>query len=47
VPVFVHVVLAGQEVVIRARGCSVDATPELTAEVEALLGRGALTIDYA
>jgi DNA polymerase-3 subunit alpha len=47
VPVFVHVVLAGQEVVIRSRGCSVDATPELASEVEGLLGRATLTIDYA
>jgi DNA polymerase-3 subunit alpha len=47
VPVFVHVVLGGQEVVVRSRGLSVDATPELTTEVETLLGRGALTIDYA
>jgi hypothetical protein len=47
VPEFVHVVLAGQEVVIRARGCSVDATPELASEIEGLLGRAALTIDYA
>ena len=46
-PVFVHVVLAGQEVVIRSRGCSVDATPELMSEVEGLLGRATLTIDYA
>ena len=47
VPVFVHVVLGGQEVVVRSRGCSVDATPELAREVEALLGPAALTIDYA
>jgi DNA polymerase-3 subunit alpha len=47
VPVFVHVVLAGQEVVIRSRGCSVDATAELTAEIEALLGKAAVIIDYA
>jgi DNA-directed DNA polymerase III PolC len=47
VPVFVHVVLGGQEVVVRSRGVSVDATPELTSEVEALLGRGTMTIDYA
>ncbi|HEY3097645.1 MAG TPA: OB-fold nucleic acid binding domain-containing protein, partial [Methylomirabilota bacterium] len=47
VPVFVHVVLTGQEVVIRARGCSVDAAPELVNEVEALLGPAAVTIDYA
>jgi DNA polymerase-3 subunit alpha len=47
VPVFVHVVLAGQEVVVRSRGCSVDATPALTSEVEALLGPATLSIDYA
>ncbi|PYN09907.1 MAG: DNA polymerase III subunit alpha, partial [Candidatus Rokuibacteriota bacterium] len=47
VPVFVHVLLTGQEVVIRARGCSVDAAPELVSEVEALLGPAAMTIDYA
>jgi hypothetical protein len=47
VPVFVHVVLGGQEVVVRSRGVSVDAAPELTSEVETLLGRGTLTIDYA
>ena len=47
VPVFVHVILGGQEVVVRSRGFSVDATPELTTEVETLLGRGTLTIDYA
>src|SRR5213594_660873 len=47
VPVFVHVLLAGQEVVIRARGCSVDAAPELVSEVETLLGPATLSIDYA
>jgi DNA polymerase III alpha subunit len=47
VPVFVHVVLAGQEVVVRSRGCSVDATSDLTREIEAFLGPGTLTIDYA
>jgi DNA polymerase-3 subunit alpha len=47
VPVFVHVVVAGVEVVVRSRGVSVDATPALTSKVEALLGATALTIDYA
>ena len=28
VAVFVHLVLAGQEVVVRSRGCSVDPTPD-------------------
>jgi DNA polymerase-3 subunit alpha len=47
VPVFVHVVLDGLEVVVRSRGCSVDASPELTRRVQELLGPAALTVDYA
>jgi hypothetical protein len=47
VPVFVHVIVPGLEVVVRSRGVSVDATPALTSKVEALLGPAALTIDYA
>jgi DNA polymerase III alpha subunit len=47
VPVFVHVIVPGLEVVVRARGVSVDATATLTSKVEALLGPAALTIDYA
>jgi len=47
VPVFVHVIVPGLEVVVRSRGVSVDATPALTGKVEALLGPAALSIDYA
>jgi hypothetical protein len=47
VPVFVHVVVPGLEVVVRSRGVSVDASAALTSKVEALLGAAALTIDYA
>jgi DNA-directed DNA polymerase III PolC len=47
VPVFVHVIVPGLEVVVRSRGVSVDATSALTSKVEALLGTAALTIDYA
>ncbi|HEY7521057.1 MAG TPA: DNA polymerase III subunit alpha [Methylomirabilota bacterium] len=47
VPVFVHVLLPGLEVVVRSRGVSVDATTELTGKVDALLGPAALSIDYA
>jgi DNA polymerase III subunit alpha len=47
VPVFVHVIVPGLEVVVRARGVSVDATATLMGKVQALLGPAALTIDYA
>jgi DNA polymerase-3 subunit alpha len=47
VPVFVHVVLNGLEVVVRSRGYSVDASPDFTAKVQALLGPSALSVDYA
>jgi DNA polymerase III subunit alpha len=47
VPVFVHVLLPTTEVVVRARGVSVDATKELVAKLEELLGAGATAIDYA
>jgi DNA polymerase-3 subunit alpha len=47
VPVFVHVIVPGLEVVVRSRGVSVDVTAALTSKVEALLGPAALTIDYA
>ena len=47
VPVFVHVLLPTTEVVVRARGVSVDVTKELVAKIEELLGAGATAIDYA
>ena len=47
VPVFVHVLLPTTEVVVRARGVSVEATPDLVARLEELLGAGAASIDYA
>ncbi|MEX2145664.1 MAG: DNA polymerase III subunit alpha [Candidatus Rokuibacteriota bacterium] len=47
VPVFVHVLLDGVEVVVRARGVSVDASAELTAKVTALMGTAAMVIEYA
>ena len=47
VPVFVHVLLPTTEVVVRARGVSVDITKELVARLEGLLGAGATAIDYA
>ncbi|MBI1846111.1 MAG: DNA polymerase III subunit alpha [Candidatus Rokubacteria bacterium] len=47
VAVFVHVLLPDHEVVVRARGVAVDAGGELLTKLEALLGPGAATIDYA
>jgi len=47
VPVFLHLVLGGQEVVVRTRGLSVDGSKELVADGETLLGPGAISVDYA
>jgi hypothetical protein len=47
VPVFVHVLLPVTEVVVRARAVSVDATRDLAAKLDELLGAGATVIDYA
>jgi DNA polymerase-3 subunit alpha len=47
VPVFVHLLLPTTEVVVRARGVSVDVTTDLVARLEELLGAGATAIDHA
>jgi DNA polymerase III subunit alpha len=47
VPVFLHLMLDGQEVVVRARGLAVDGSRELIAAAETILGAGALSVDYA
>jgi DNA polymerase-3 subunit alpha len=47
VPVFLHLLLGAQEVVVRTRGLSVDGSLELVAEGETLLGPGAVSVDYA
>jgi DNA polymerase-3 subunit alpha len=46
VPLFVHVVVASLEVVVRAGGVSVDGSPELTGRIEALLGPGTVTVEH-
>jgi hypothetical protein len=46
-PLFVHVLLADQEVVVRAKGMSVAAAPDLVAKVESLLGPGSILVEYA
>src|SRR5216117_3617321 len=43
VPVFLHLLLDAQEVVVRARGLSVDGSKELVAEGETALGAGAIS----
>jgi DNA polymerase-3 subunit alpha len=45
-PLFVHVLLPEQEVVIRSRGLSVSADPTLVAKIEALLGPGSILLEY-
>jgi len=47
VPLFVHVVLPSEEVVVRARGLHVDASVELCDRLGTLLEPTAVTIDYA
>jgi DNA polymerase-3 subunit alpha len=47
VPVFLHLMIGQQEVVVRTRAFSVDASPELLAEGEIVLGPGAISVDYA
>jgi len=47
IPVFLHLLLPEHEVVVRAKGVSVEPTDELVAKVEALLGQGSIRIEYA
>ncbi|HEY2993867.1 MAG TPA: DNA polymerase III subunit alpha, partial [Methylomirabilota bacterium] len=47
VPVFLHVLLPGHEVVVRARGVAVDASGDLVAKLESLLGAGTAVIEHA
>jgi len=47
VPLFVHVVVASLEVVVRAAGVSVDASAELVGKIETLLGPGTVTVEHA
>src|SRR5437867_290511 len=47
IPLFLHLLLGSQEVVVRCRGVAVDASQELCAKVESLLGGGTITVEYA
>jgi DNA polymerase-3 subunit alpha len=46
-PVFVHVLLPEQEVVIRVTGIAVEPDAALQAKVEGLLGQGGILVEYA
>jgi len=46
-PLFLHVLLAGHEVVVRARELSVEPALEMVAEIERLLGPGSVLVEYA
>ena len=47
VPLFVHVLLPSQEVVVRSRALLVDASAELCQRLHVLLGPAAVTVEYA
>src|SRR5881628_2130487 len=47
VSLFLHLLLASQEVVVRCHGVDVDASRELCAKIESLLGAGTITVEYA
>ncbi len=47
VPVFVHVLLPGREVVVRARAFTVDPAPPLLERLAALLGPTATVVEHA
>ncbi|HET7874016.1 MAG TPA: DNA polymerase III subunit alpha [Methylomirabilota bacterium] len=46
-PVFLHLLLPEQEVVIRVKDLAVDSGPELVAKLEGLLGQGSILVEYA
>jgi DNA polymerase-3 subunit alpha len=46
-PVFLHLLLPDQEIVVKAGGAPVDAGAPLTARIEDLLGRGSVLVEYA
>jgi DNA polymerase-3 subunit alpha len=47
VPVFVHVLLAEHEVILKSRTFRVSAAPAFVTAVEAVLGQGAVVVDHA
>jgi hypothetical protein len=46
-PLFLHVLLPEQEVVLRVKELGVDPAPDLVSKVEGLLGQGSILVEYA
>jgi DNA polymerase-3 subunit alpha len=46
-PLFLHVLLPEQEVVLRVKELGVNPEPELVGKVEGLLGQGSILVEYA
>jgi hypothetical protein len=46
-PLFVHVLLPDQEVVVRVKELLVDPGAVMVAKVESLLGPGSILVEYA
>ncbi|HET9854517.1 MAG TPA: DNA polymerase III subunit alpha [Methylomirabilota bacterium] len=46
-PLFLHVLLPEQEVVLRIKELAVDPAPDLVTKVEGLLGAGSILVEYA
>jgi DNA polymerase-3 subunit alpha len=46
-PLFLHVLLPEQEVVLRIKELAVDPAPDLLSKVEGLLGAGSILVEYA
>ncbi|MEX2220637.1 MAG: DNA polymerase III subunit alpha [Candidatus Rokuibacteriota bacterium] len=46
-PLFLHVLLPEQEVVLRVKELAVDPAPDLVTKVEGLLGPGSILVEYA
>jgi hypothetical protein len=46
-PLFLHVLLPEQEVVLRVKELGVDPAPGLVTKVEGLLGPGSILVEYA
>jgi DNA polymerase-3 subunit alpha len=46
-PLFLHVLLPEQEVVLRIKELAVDPAPDLVTKVEELLGAGSILVEYA
>jgi hypothetical protein len=46
-PLFLHLLLPEQEIVVKAGAAPVEASPALTAKLEEILGGGSVLVEYA